>query len=54
MRGWGIRYKMLFLALFPALMIGAGLYFYFTYIYAAGMERALLERGTSLVENLAP
>lgn len=53
MNDWGIRQRALFLALFPAGMIGLGMYAYFTHSQIDMLEHSLLDRGLSIVRHLA-
>lgn len=54
MKTWGIRKKVLFIALVPASAISALLAFYFTTIRFGDLERALVERGIAIARQLAP
>jgi signal transduction histidine kinase/CheY-like chemotaxis protein len=54
MRDWGIRPRVLFLALAPSLMILVTLVGYFTYARIAEVEVLLAQRGVSLARQLAP
>lgn len=54
MKSWGIRSRVLFIALAPAAVIGAVLAVYFTHVQVRGLDRALADRGRGLVHQLAP
>ena len=54
MKKWGIRARVLFLALLPSVMILLTLVGYFTYTRIAEVDVVLAQRGNSLARQLAP
>jgi two-component system sensor histidine kinase BarA len=54
MRNWGIKKRVLLLALLPTLIIALSLSFYFGYNSVTQFESALHEKGQSISRNLAP
>lgn len=54
MKTWGIRARVLFLALLPSIMILVTLAGYFTYSRIAEVDVLLAQRGNSLARQLAP
>ncbi len=54
MKRWGIRARVLFLALLPSIMILLTLAGYFTYARIAEVDVLLAQRGVSLARQLAP
>lgn len=54
MKSWGIRARVLFLALLPSVMILVTLAGYFTYSRIAEVDVLLAQRGNSLARQLAP
>lgn len=54
MRLWGIKKRVLFLALLPTLVIAVSLSFYFNYTRINQIEDALLQKGKLLANHLAP
>ena len=54
MRQWGIRARVLFLALAPSVMILASLVTYFTYQRIVEADVSLAERGKLVARRLAP
>ena len=54
MSNWGIRARVLFLALLPSVMILLTLVGYFTYTRIAEVDVVLAQRGNSLARQLAP
>ena len=54
MKSWGIRARVLFLALLPSIMILLTLAGYFTYARIAEVDVLLAQRGNSLARQLAP
>jgi two-component system, sensor histidine kinase len=53
-KAWGIRARVLFLALLPSVMILLTLVGYFTYIRIAEVDVLLAQRGNALARQLAP
>jgi len=53
-KSWGIRARVLFLALLPSAMILVSLVGYFTYARIAEVDAALAQRGVALARQLAP
>lgn len=54
MRNWGIKGRVLFLALVPALIIAAGLTIYDITTRLRDIEQALYERGLTIARQLSP
>ncbi len=54
MKGWGIRTRVLFLALMPSVMILLTLVIYFTYERITEVDVALAQRGVLVARQLAP
>jgi len=54
LKQWGIKGRVLFLALVPALIIAAGLTFYDISTRISDIDQALNERGFAIVRQLAP
>ena len=54
MKEWGIRARVLFLALAPSVMILLSLVTYFTYERIAEVDVSLAERGKLVARRLAP
>ncbi len=54
MRSWGIKGRVLFLALVPALVIAAGLTIYDITTRLRDLEQALQERGLAIARQLSP
>src|SRR5580765_7034407 len=54
MSGWGIRARVLFLALAPSVMILLSLVIYFTYERIVEVDVSLAERGKLVARRLAP
>ncbi len=54
MRNWSIKKRVLFLALFPTLIIVVALAIYFSYSRISSMEKALHQKGQLIADHLAP
>jgi two-component system, NarL family, sensor histidine kinase BarA len=54
MNNWGIKKRVLFLALLPTLIVAISLSFYFSYSRINYIEETLLQKGQSLASFLAP
>lgn len=54
MKNWGIKKRVLFLALLPTLIIAIALASYFSYTRISFMEEALYQKGQLLADHLAP
>lgn len=54
MKTWGIRARILFLALVPATVIALALVLFFTLTRVADLHQAVEERGRTIVRQLAP
>jgi len=53
-RPWGIKQKVLALALLPGILIGLVLYAYFLYLQLGLLDQSLRERGQAIASQLAP